>query len=51
MARVEARTAEDLPDPPKAMTPAERRKQVAKDRHELSPMITFLARANWGESP
>ncbi len=42
VAQVKARTAEDLPDPPKAMTLAERRKQVAKDRHELSPMRGYM---------
>ncbi|MFI7293746.1 hypothetical protein [Streptomyces sp. NPDC050121] len=36
-AHATARTAADLPDPPRAMTLAERRKQVARDRHELSP--------------
>ncbi|WP_234018318.1 MULTISPECIES: DUF6531 domain-containing protein [unclassified Streptomyces] len=40
--QVKARTAEDLPDPPRAMTLAERRKQVAKDRHEVSPMRGYM---------
>jgi RHS repeat-associated protein len=42
VAQVRARTAEDLPDPPKAMTLAERRKQIAKDRHEPSPMRGYM---------
>ncbi|MEY9484246.1 hypothetical protein RKD26_000040 [Streptomyces calvus] len=42
VAQVKARTADDLPDPPRAMTLAERRKQVAKDRHELSPMQRYM---------
>ncbi|CAL9370391.1 hypothetical protein SUDANB151_00836 [Streptomyces sp. enrichment culture] len=37
-----ARTADDLPKPPKAMTLAERRKQVAEDRHERSPMRDYM---------
>ncbi|MFH8474215.1 DUF6531 domain-containing protein [Streptomyces sp. NPDC018000] len=40
--RTKALTAADLPDPPRAMTLAERRKQVAKDRHELSPMRDYM---------
>ncbi|GGP56110.1 hypothetical protein GCM10010247_31110 [Streptomyces calvus] len=42
VAQVKARTAEDLPDPPRAMTLAERRKQVAKDRRELSPVGRYM---------
>lgn len=37
-----ARTAADLPKPPKAMTLAERRKQVDEDRHERSPMRDYM---------
>jgi len=37
-----ARTAADLPKPPKAMTLAERRKQVKESRDELSPMRGFM---------
>ena len=36
--QLRARTAADLPKPPKAMTLAERRKQVKQSRDELSPM-------------
>jgi RHS repeat-associated protein len=42
VARAEARTAEDLPDPPRAMTLAERREQVAEERHERSPMRGYM---------
>lgn len=37
-----ARTAADLPKPPKAMTLAERRRQVKEDRHERSPMREYM---------
>lgn len=37
-----ARTASDLPKPPKAMALAERRQQVKRDRGELSPMHNYI---------
>ncbi len=42
IAQAQARTAADLPKPPKAMTLAQRRKQVDEDRHERSPMRDYM---------
>ncbi len=42
IAQAQARTAADLPKPPKAMTLAERRNQVDEDRHERSPMREYM---------
>lgn len=42
LSHAQARAADDLPKPPKAMTPAERRKQVDEDREDRSPMRDYL---------
>ncbi|MFC9457399.1 hypothetical protein [Streptomyces sp. NPDC056983] len=42
VAQPKARTSAHVPKPPKAMTLGERRKQVTKERSELSPLRDYM---------